>query len=121
MKTVLIVDDQIEICAMHGAYLERHGYRVVTASDGEMALSVARQQLPDVILLDFSLPKRTGVEVARELKRDASTSQIPILLLTAHTYGAVGKQARAAGVSEFLSKPVQPSRVLMEVRRYAPA
>jgi two-component system cell cycle response regulator DivK len=72
-----------------------------------------------VIVLDHSLPGRTGVEVARELRDDASTSAIPIIMLTAHAYGAVGRKARAAGCVAFLAKPCTPSRVLEEIRKYA--
>jgi two-component system, cell cycle response regulator DivK len=118
VTTVLIVDDQFELRAIHGAYLERHGYRVLTAVDGDTALDTVRAQLPDLILLDHSLPGRTGVEVARELKSDPATAQIPIVMVTAHPYGAVGRKARAAGCAAFLAKPCMPRRVLEEVIRF---
>jgi two-component system cell cycle response regulator DivK len=119
MTTVLLVEDQFELRAIHGTYLSSHGLRVLTADDGEEALSVAHAEHPDVIVLDHSLPGRTGVEVARELRDDASTSAIPIIMLTAHAYGAVGRKARAAGCVAFLAKPCTPSRVLEEIRKYA--
>jgi two-component system, cell cycle response regulator DivK len=117
MTTVLLVDDQFELRAIHGTYLQEHGYRVVTAGDGNRALERARADAPDVIVLDHSLPGRTGVEVARELSRDPQTAGIPIVMMTAHSYGAVGQKARAAGCVAFLSKPCSPSRVLQEVMR----
>jgi CheY-like chemotaxis protein len=120
MATVLLVDDQFELRAIHGAFLRRHGYNVVTAEDGDAALDAAREHRPDVILLDHSLPRRSGLEVAHELKRDPSTAGIPIVMLTAHTYGAVGRRARAVGCAAFLSKPCGPERVLQEVRRQLP-
>jgi two-component system, cell cycle response regulator DivK len=119
MTTVLLVDDSLEILAVHGAFLANRGYRVLTAGDGEEALSSARENRPDVIFLDHSLPRRTGVEVASELKRDPATAAIPIVLMTAHSYGAVGRKARAAGCDSYLAKPCGPGRVLQEVRRYA--
>jgi CheY-like chemotaxis protein len=118
MTTVLLADDQLEMRSIHSAYLQSHGFRVITADDGQSALDVARSQHPDVIVLDQSMPRRTGVEVARELQLRKETSAIPIIMLTAHTYGAVGKKAREAGCVSVLTKPCPPSRVLLEIGRY---
>lgn len=112
---VLLVDDRLEILALHSTYLHQHGYSVLTAGDGDTALDYARAHHPAVMVLDHSMPYRTGIEVARELKRDAATRDIPILLMTAHSYGAVGMAAKEAGCDRFLSKPVEPSRMLREV------
>lgn len=112
---VLLVDDRLEILALHSTYLHQHGYSVLTAGDGDTALDYARAHHPAVIVLDHSMPHRTGIEVARELKRDAATRDIPILLMTAHSYGAVGMAAKEAGCDRFVSKPVEPSRMLREV------
>jgi two-component system, cell cycle response regulator DivK len=119
--TILIADDQQEMRAIHADYLTRHGYRVLSVSDGEEALRQARCSSPDIILLDHSMPGRRGIDVARELKADAATAHIPVLLMTAHAYGAVGRRAREAGCAAFLSKPCGPRRVLEEVRRHVPA
>jgi two-component system, cell cycle response regulator DivK len=118
MTTVLLVEDQFELRAIHGSYLRAHGFRVVTADDGDAALAVTRAEVPDVIVLDHSLPRRTGVEVARLLRGDPATSHIPIIMLTAHAYGAIGRKARAAGCVAFLSKPCNPRRVMEEVLRH---
>lgn len=118
MTTVLLVDDQFELRAIHGTYLREHGFEVITASDGAAALNTARAALPDIILLDHSLPRLTGLDVARELQRDPSTASIPIVMITAHAYGAVGRKARDAGCVSFLAKPCAPSRVLQEVQRF---
>ena len=117
MPTVLFVEDQLELRAIHSTYLQRQGYRVITADDGESAVEMARTHRPDIIVLDQSLPRRTGVEVARELQSDPEMSSIPILMLTALAYGAIGHKAREAGCAGFLSKPCLPSRLLQEVRR----
>lgn len=118
MTTVLLVDDQLELRAIHGTYLREHGFHVLTAGDGESALATARAESPDIILLDHSLPRRMGIDVARELHGDPLTADIPIVMVTAHAYGAVGQKARAAGCVAFLSKPCAPSRVLQEVLRF---
>jgi len=114
-RMVLLVDDRIEVLSLHSAYLHQHGYDIITAGDGEAALELARSHDPAVIILDPSMPRRTGVEVARELKRDPATRHIPIVLMTAHSFGAVGVAAREAGCDSFLAKPVEPSRMLREV------
>ena len=118
MTTVLLVEDQLELRAIHGTYLAEHGYRVLTASDGDAALRVTRAEMPDVIVMDHSLPHRTGVEVAQALRDDVATASIPVIMMTAHAYGAVGKKARAAGCVAFLAKPCNPSRVMEEIVRF---
>jgi CheY-like chemotaxis protein len=117
MTTVLLVDDQIQLCYIYIDYLQRHGYRVLTAEDGVTALQTARAESPDVILMDFSMPQRSGADVARDLKADPRTAEIPIVMLTALPYGAVGRAAREAGCSGYLAKPCGPRRVLLEVER----
>lgn len=118
--TVLVADDRMELLALHATYLERHGYRVLRATDGDSALALARAEHPAVIVLDHSMPGRSGLDVTRELKADPTTANIPILLMTAHSYGAIGATARAAGIASFMTKPCQPSRVLREVAAFAP-
>lgn len=120
MITVLIADDQLDTIAMHADYLRRHGYHVVSVADGNAALDTVRSQRPGVVVLDHSMPGRSGIDVARELKSDPVTAGIPVLLMTAHAYGAVGRRAREAGCDAFLSKPCGPRRLLEEVRRYDP-
>lgn len=117
MTTVLLADDQIESRSIHSAYLQSHGFRVLTADDGQAALEVARMQHPDVIVLDHTMPRRNGVDVARELQQRKDTACIPIIMLTAHTYGAVGRKAREAGCVSILTKPCPPSRVLHEIEQ----
>ncbi|MBW3553181.1 MAG: response regulator [Gemmatimonadetes bacterium] len=110
----------MELLTLHATYLERHGYRVLRATDGDSALALARAEHPAVIVIDHSMPGRSGLDVTRELKADPATADIPILLMTAHSYGAIGATARAAGIASFMTKPCQPSRVLREVAAFAP-
>lgn len=117
--TVLVVDDRLELRAVHSTYLQQHGYNVLLAADGESALDLVRSHQPAVVVLDHSLPGRTGIEVTREMKADPRTARIPVILMTAHSYGAIGMAAKQAGVAAFLPKPVDPSRVLREVARHA--
>lgn len=118
MKTVLIVEDQIETLAIHSAYLERHGYRVLSAENGRDGVESARLHRPDLILMDLSVPRLDGFGATEALKGDPETRHIPIVVMTAHAYGSVGRRAVAAGCDGFISKPVDPRRVLEEVRRH---
>jgi two-component system, cell cycle response regulator DivK len=116
--TVLIVDDRYETRAVIAACLAGNGYRIVEAADGDEALHAVRRERPDAILLDHSMPNRTGLEVVDELKADPATASIPIIFMTAHSYGAVGRKAMAAGCASYLPKPCNPTRVLQEVTRH---
>ena len=115
-KTVLIVEDQIEFLAIYKLYLERSGYHVLVAENGEAAVRTAREHHPELILMDFSVPgELDGIGATAILKGDPTTRDIPVLLLTAHTYGSVGRRAREAGCDGFISKPCEPRRILSEV------
>lgn len=118
-KTVLLVEDQLDFLAVNKLYLERHGYRVITAEDGEAAVSSATRHKPNVILMDFSVPLLDGIGATTRLKTDPRTRDIPVVLLTAHTYGTVGRRAREAGCAGFIHKPCEPRRILEEVIKLA--
>ncbi len=115
-KTVLIVEDQIELRAINSLFLESHGYQVLAVDNGKDAVHLARQYRPDLIVMDLSVPQLDGFGAMELLKQDARTEHIPILVLTAHTYGSVGRRAREAGCDGFLRKPCDPHRLLDEVR-----
>jgi CheY-like chemotaxis protein len=117
MATILFVEDQLELRAIHSAYLQSHGFNVITAADGDAGLELARTTHPDVVVLDHSLPRRTGVEIANIMHDDPELAGIPIVMMTAMPFGAIGKKALAAGCKVFLAKPCTPSRLLQEVRR----
>ncbi|MGH7477788.1 MAG: response regulator [Longimicrobiales bacterium] len=118
MPTILFVEDHLEMRALHCAFLEQQGYRVVAAADGPSAVKAAHDYHPNIIILDHSLPGLTGTQVAEELKGDIETAAIPIVMVTAHAYGAVGRRARAAGCEAFLAKPCSPRRILDEIVRF---
>jgi len=116
-KTILVVEDQLELRAIHTLYLQRHGYHVLAAENGAQALSAVEEFSPDLILMDYLLPEVDGLKATAQLKADPKTRDIPVVLLTSLSYGAVGQRARAAGCDGILSKPVDPGRVLQEVQR----
>ena len=117
-KTILYVEDQVELLAMHTFYLERHGYRVVTAGDGATALRLAAQEHPDLILMDCALPVLDGIMATERLRRSPELETTPVVLLTAMSFGAVGRRAREAGCSGFLRKPCTPLHLLEEVQSW---
>ena len=114
---VLVVDDMEdgrEICA---EYLAFRKYRVATAADGFEALAKAAELLPDIILMDLSLPGIDGWEATRRLKGDELTRHIPVVALTAHALRSAHDEAIEAGCHAVITKPVLPKDLEAEVRR----
>ena len=109
---VLVVDDYLEAREICAEYLGFHGYRVVTAEDGLQALERAFEMLPDVILMDLSLPELDGWAATRRLKADPRTRGIPIVALTGHALSAERERALAAGCDDVITKPVVPRELL---------
>jgi CheY-like chemotaxis protein len=91
--------------------LQRKGYSVVTADDGEKGLLLARSETPDLILMDISLPVMSGWEVTRLLKANESTRHIPIIALTAHAWVTDRQKAIEAGCDDYDTKPVEFGRL----------
>lgn len=116
-RTVLIVEDQIEMRAITTAYLERQGYRVLATDNGADAVERARREHPDLIFMDVSVPGMDGIRATAELKGDPATRSIPIIIVSAHPYGSVGRRAVDAGCDGWLNKPCDPRRLLEEVQR----
>ena len=120
MTTILIVDDEPPILDLVRFTLEDADVRIVEASDGAEALLVARREKPDLILLDLQMPKLTGLEVCRQLRRDAAFSRTPIVMLTAASQEADRARGREAGADEYLTKPFSPLALLALVEALVP-
>src|SRR5688572_10557534 len=101
MPTVLIVEDNEPSRVALSRRLERRGYSVVPAMDGEQAVSMARETMPDIILMDLGLPVIDGWEATKRLKRASDTRHIPIIVLSAHAMTSDRDQALAAGGDDF--------------------
>jgi two-component system, cell cycle response regulator DivK len=117
-KTVLLVEDNEDNLVVYRTILEHVGYRVLEARDGEEGVARARADLPDLILMDISIPKIDGWEATQRLKSDDLTSAIPIIALTAHALEEDRQKATQAGCDGYLAKPVEPRRVVQEVERF---
>lgn len=108
-QRVLVVDDDSEIRGIVAGTLRRDGYTVMEAGDGPTALDAASKLIPDLVLLDMTLPGMDGVEVARRLKATPLLAAIPVLALSALTQQAVRDRALAAGCERYLTKPCPPA------------
>jgi CheY-like chemotaxis protein len=114
---VLIVDDFPDNRDMYMQYLEFSGLRVAEAQNGHEALEQAFTLLPDVIVMDLSLPGLDGWEATRRLKADPRTKTIPVIALTGHALAGHSKGAIDAGCDAFITKPCLPERLLEEIRK----
>lgn len=114
---VLIIEDNTDSRELMTDALEFAGFEVMQADDGEKGEAAAIAHLPGIILLDISLPVKSGWDVARSLRENESTKHIPIIALTAHAH--IEDQARALqeGCTAYLPKPVKPKAVLDEINR----
>lgn len=109
---VLIVDDFEDNRTMYAEFLRYSGLDVVEAKDGAEAVELARTELPDLVVMDLSLPVIDGWEATRRIKHDPRTRHIPIVALTGHALEGHSQGAREAGCEEFLAKPCLPETLL---------
>jgi CheY-like chemotaxis protein len=103
---ILIADDHDDTRLLLRLLLERRGYRVVEAVDGEEAVEAARRECPDIILMDLGLPKLDGLAASRRIREDPQTRDALIVALTAHVEPQYRASALAAGINAFVTKPV---------------
>lgn len=117
-RTILLVEDHEDNRIVYSTILEHFGYTVLLATDGAEGVRLAREALPDLVLMDVSIPVMDGWEATRVLKSEPATAGIPIVALTAHALATDRERAAEAGCDGYLAKPVEPRRVLEEVRRF---
>ena len=115
-KRILVVDDDREIVRLLHAYLERAGYQVLAAYDGEMALHIMRRERPDLAILDLMMPERDGRDVTRVVRGDASLSAMPIIMLTARVEDHDKIVGLELGADDYVTKPFNPHEVVARVR-----
>ena len=120
MPCILIVEDNEMSRDMLLRRLQRRGYRVLVALDGAQAIHVTRLELPDLILMDMSLPVMDGWEVTRQIKEDAATAHIPVIALTAHAMAGDREKALHVGCDEYESKPLDLSSLLGKINMLLP-
>jgi CheY-like chemotaxis protein len=115
LTCVLIVEDNEMNRDMLSRRLQRRGFEVLLAIDGAEGLAVARERLPDLILMDMSLPVVDGWEATRQLKSEDATRRIPIIALTAHAMSGDRQRAVEAGCDDFDTKPIELTRLLEKI------
>lgn len=111
MGRVLVVDDEPDVLLLCRLNLQQRGHELLEAADGSTALEIARDLHPDVIVLDLMLPGISGYDVLEALQRDAETSNIPVLVLTAKSLRADRERSHGLGASAFLTKPFLPNEL----------
>ena len=115
-RTILVVDDEPEILAISRDYLERAGFRVIAAGDGDTALRLARLERPSLVVLDLMLPGMDGLDVARVLRQDPATRALPIIMLTARVEEADRLIGLELGADDYITKPFSPRELVARVR-----
>jgi len=113
---ILIIDDDLDTLKLVGVMLQRQGYEISAAADGRQGLAKAIAEKPDVILLDVMMPEMDGYEVARQLRKNAQTQSIPILMFTAKTQLDDKVIGFEVGADDYLTKPTHPSELQAHVR-----
>jgi len=121
MKTVLVIDDDPDIRELIAWKLTQAGYTTLVGADGEAGLAAAivgdaAGRAPDLILVDWMMPKMTGIEVCRAVRANPITARIPIILLTANAQETEVERGFAAGVDDYVVKPFSPRELLGRVR-----
>jgi two-component system, OmpR family, alkaline phosphatase synthesis response regulator PhoP len=113
---ILIADDESHILHVVHLKLTNAGYDVVTAGDGEEALELALDRLPDLVITDYQMPHLNGLDLCRRLKSEAKTALVPALMLTARGASLSDDEVRGTNIAGVLSKPFSPREILVRVR-----
>ncbi len=118
MSKILIVEDNEMNRDMLSRRLERKGYEVVMAEDGQKGVDMSKSEYPDLILMDLSLPIMDGWEATSTIKADDKTKDIPIIVLTAHAMAGDRERALEAGADEYDTKPIDFKRLLGKIKDF---
>jgi len=119
-KTILYVEDKELNRKMLRHLLRATSYRLIEAPDGETGITMAREQHPDLILMDVQLPKISGIEATRALRAEPSTAATPIIAITSFALSGDEQRAKEAGASAYLAKPYSPFALLGMIQKLVP-
>ncbi|NLW47469.1 MAG: response regulator transcription factor [Firmicutes bacterium] len=114
--TIVIVEDEANIVELVKYNLDREGYRTLYANDGRKGLELIKQELPDLVILDLMLPEMDGLSVCKQLRSDAQTKSIPIIILTAKSEEADRVLGLEMGADDYVTKPFSPRELVARVR-----
>lgn len=115
MPKILLVEDNEMNRDMLSRRLEKRGYTVAIAEDGGKGVALAKSEIPDLILMDMSLPVIDGWDATKQIKADPATAKVPIIALTAHAMESDRQKALGAGCDDFDTKPVELNRLLLKI------
>jgi DNA-binding response OmpR family regulator len=115
-RVILVADDDRDILDMVTFRLGRSGYQVIQAFDGQDALDLALERLPDLCVLDVTMPRLDGYEVTRRLRANQATQLIPVILLTARAQDTDAQQGFDAGATDYVRKPFSPGKLNSRVQ-----
>src|SRR5204863_2745109 len=115
-KRILVADDEPDVLQLVSSNLKNAGYNILKAEDGLSALNQARETLPSLIVLDLMLPEMSGLEVCKVLKKEAATSQIPIIMLTAKGEEVDRIVGLELGADDYMTKPFSPRELVLRVK-----
>jgi two-component system cell cycle response regulator DivK len=119
-KTILYVEDNEFNRKIVRQLLAKTTYRLTEAADGEAGVAAALETPPDLILMDIQLPKISGLDATRQLRADARTAAVPIIVVTSFALSGDDQKARAAGATAYLAKPYSPRELLAKIREIVP-
>ncbi len=117
-KTVLIVEDNELNMKLFHDLLDAHGYKTIQTKDGMEALKLAREQRPDLILMDIQLPEVSGLEVTKWIKEDENLRAIPVIAVTAFAMKGDAEKMRDGGCEAYIAKPISVTEFIETVRRF---
>ena len=117
-KTILIVEDEPRNLKLLRDLLQRFGYEILEALDGEQGVKLAGEKMPDLILMDIMMPKMDGLEATRIIKADTKTKHIPIIALTSYAMKGDREKTVEAGCDGYIAKPIDIKEVLKAIEHY---
>lgn len=116
-KTALVIEDNENNMELITFILETHGYATLRAESGLLGVEKAKAELPDFILLDIQLPDIPGTEVLRRIRADEATARIPMIAVTSYAMAGDRERLLAAGCDGYIEKPIDPQRIIGQIRQ----
>lgn len=118
MKKVLVIEDNEQNMYLLEFMLKKHNFEVIKAWDGEEGVKFAIEQKPDLIIMDWQMPKKNGIEATKEIRKENGLKKVPILFCTSNVMAGDREQAYNAGATGYLEKPINTDTFIEEISKY---